>query len=42
VRDMIVVGMIQHLGASSGASAAGMPDLRGLSRSIAYGAIVGE
>jgi CubicO group peptidase (beta-lactamase class C family) len=40
VRDMIVIGMIQHLGASSGAGAAGMPDLRGLSRSIAYGAIV--
>lgn len=40
VRDLIVIGMIQHLGASSGAGAAGMPDLRGLSRSIAYGAIV--
>jgi CubicO group peptidase (beta-lactamase class C family) len=40
VRDLIVVGMIQHLGASSGAGAAGMPDLRGLSHSIAYGAIV--
>jgi CubicO group peptidase (beta-lactamase class C family) len=40
VRDMIVIGMIQHLGASSGAGAAGMPDLRSLSHSIAYGAIV--
>ena len=40
VRELIVVGMIQHLGASSGAGAAGMPDLRGLSRNIAYGAIV--
>jgi CubicO group peptidase (beta-lactamase class C family) len=40
VRDMIVVGMIQHLGASSGAGAAGMPDLRGVSRNIAYSAIV--
>ena len=42
VRDLIVIGMIQHLGASSGAGAAGMPDLRGLSHSIAYGAIVEE
>ncbi len=41
VRDLIVIGMIQHLGASS-ANAAGMPDLRGLSRSIAYSAIVDE
>jgi len=40
VRDLIVIGMIQHLGASSGAGAAGMPDLRSLSHSIAYGAIV--
>jgi CubicO group peptidase (beta-lactamase class C family) len=40
VRDLIVVGMIQHLGASSGAGAAGMPDLRGLSRNIAYSAII--
>jgi CubicO group peptidase (beta-lactamase class C family) len=40
VRDLIVIGMIQHLGAASGAGAAGMPDLRGLSHSIAYGAIV--
>ena len=40
VRDMIVIGMIQHLGASSGSGAAGMPDLRSLSHSIAYGAIV--
>jgi CubicO group peptidase (beta-lactamase class C family) len=40
VRDLIVIGMVQHLGASSGAGAAGMPDLRGLSRSIAYSAIV--
>jgi len=40
VRDLIVVGMIQHLGASSASGAAGMPDLRGLSRSIAYGSIV--
>jgi CubicO group peptidase (beta-lactamase class C family) len=39
VRDLIVVGMVQHLGAS-GAGAAGMPDLRGLSRSIAYSAIL--
>ncbi len=38
VRELIVIGMIQHLGASSGA--AGMPDLRSLSRSIAYSAIV--
>ena len=42
VRDLIVIGMIQHLGASSGAGAAGMPNLRGLSHSIAYGAIVEE
>jgi CubicO group peptidase (beta-lactamase class C family) len=41
VRDVIVIGMIQHLGASS-ANAAGMPDLRGLSRQIAYAAIVGD
>jgi CubicO group peptidase (beta-lactamase class C family) len=40
VRDVIVIGMVQHLGAASGA--AGMPDLRGLSHSIAYGAIVEE
>lgn len=40
VRDLVVIGMIQHLGASSGAGAAGMPDLRSLSHSIAYGAIV--
>jgi CubicO group peptidase (beta-lactamase class C family) len=40
VRDLIVIGMIQHLGASSGAGAAGMPDLRALSHSIAYSAIV--
>jgi len=39
VRDLIVVGMVQHLGASS-ATAAGMPDLRGLSRSIAYASIL--
>lgn len=39
VRNLIVIGMVQHLGAS-GAGAAGMPDLRGLSRSVAYGAIV--
>ena len=39
VRELIVIGMIQHLGASS-AGAAGMPDLRSLSHSIAYGAIV--
>jgi CubicO group peptidase (beta-lactamase class C family) len=38
VHELIVVGMIQHLGASSGA--AGMPDLRSLSRTIAYSAIV--
>ncbi|HEY8537678.1 MAG TPA: serine hydrolase domain-containing protein, partial [Steroidobacteraceae bacterium] len=38
VRDLIVIGMIQHLGASSGA--AGMPDLRGLSRTIAYSSII--
>jgi CubicO group peptidase (beta-lactamase class C family) len=42
VRDVIVIGMVQHLGASSGAGAAGMPDLRSLSHSIAYGAIVEE
>ena len=41
VRDMIVIGMIQHLGAS-GAGAAGMPDLRAVSRNIAYGAITEE
>jgi len=40
VRDLIVIGMVQHLGASSGAGAAGMPNLRGLSHSIAYSAIV--
>ena len=40
VRELIVIGMIQHLGASSGAGAAGMPDLRSLSRTIAYSAIV--
>lgn len=41
VRDLIVIGMIQHLGAS-GAGAAGMPDLRAVSRNIAYGAITQE
>lgn len=37
VRELIVIGMIQHLGASTGA--AGMTDLRSLSRNIAYSAI---
>jgi CubicO group peptidase (beta-lactamase class C family) len=35
VNDIIVVGMIQHLG-GGGANAAGLPDLRGLSHTFVY------
>ena len=38
VRDLIVIGMVQHLGSTTGV--AGVPDLRALSHSIAYSSIM--
>jgi CubicO group peptidase (beta-lactamase class C family) len=38
--DLIVVGMIQQIAGTGAAAATGVPDVRGLSHTFVYGAIV--